>query len=522
MFGLLGILRRRSLIFVATALTVCSAVTAFSLTAEKQYSATSKLLFRDPGFDQSLFGAPVLAPSPDAAREAATNIVLVSLDDVAARASRKLGEDGPTVAEIRSKIDVMAQGQSNVVAVTATDASPALAARLANTITREYIVFRREADRSKIRQALSLARGRLGALSVVQRTSRERSTLRRQIEQLTLLASLRTGNAEVIQTAETPSSPSSPQPVRNGIVGFVLGLLAGFGLAVLRDRMDRRLRDRAEVEEIFGRPVLGVIPESRAIGSGKGTTLDVAGVEGDAFRMLRMNLRYFDVDRDVHVLLITSAAPGEGKSTVARYLAATATTATARAILIEADLRRPTLNQRFAQLGPRGLTDALCGQASLRDVIQQIPLEIPGVPPGERMLDVIVAGSTAPNPTDLLESDRMREVLAQAGELYDLVIIDSPPVALVPDTVPLAREGVSSVLVVVREAKSTRTAAVRLRARLDNLGVHPLGIVVNGAAAGSDPDGYEYYAYPEAAATNNGADGNGRRAPERAVRVARS
>jgi capsular exopolysaccharide synthesis family protein len=508
-------LRRRTMILVVVVVALPALALGYSVTAEKQYTATAKLLFRDPGFDSKLLGGgSVLSPSLDPAREAATNIGLVSLDTVAARASRSkaIRGRGLTPDEIRAKVLVAAQGQSNVVTIGATDTDPVFAAKLANTIGQKYIAFRRDADRAKISQAVGLMSRQLASLTPRQRKAVQGIELRAQLDQLRVLAALQTGNAELVQRASAPTSPSTPKPLRNTLLALFFAIALGVGLALLRDRLDHRLRDRDDAEKLLGRPVLGTIPESGALKGDGGEALHLAGQEAEAFRTLRANLRYYDIDSDIRSLLITSSAPGDGKSTVARCLAATAAAAGVRAVLVEADLRRPTLNGLYPVLRDLGLSEALTDQAPLAATIQQLPVSIAGAPTG-RSLDVITAGTPPPNPTDLLESARMRAVLDELHARYELVIVDSSPITVVPDSIPVLRQ-VSGVLVVMREAKSTNVGARKLRDQLAHLGVLPLGLVMNGTAPVEDKAAYGYYAYAPAPgpatppASSNGASSN--------------
>jgi capsular exopolysaccharide synthesis family protein len=496
------VLRRRMTIVVIAVVALPAGALGYSLTAQKQYTTTAKLLFRDPGFAQQLFGSPILAPSVDPTREAATNVSLVSLDTIAEQAAASIKTRRLTPAEISSRVSVAAQGASNVVAVSATDPDPVLAAELANTIAAQYIVFRRDADRAKIAQSVQLVSRQLGALAPQQRAGDEGRSLRQQVDRLRALAALQTGNAEIVQRAELPRTPSSPKPVRNTILALILGLAIGVGLALLLDRLDRRLRDQDDAEALFARPVLGTIPESTSLRSQGADALVLGGHEAEAFRTLRANLRYYDVDRDIRSLLITSSAPGDGKSTVARYLAATAAAANVRAILVEADLRRPALKLLYPTLSGPGLSDVLSDQATLSTAIRRLPVSISGAPTG-KTLDIITAGQPPPNPTDLLESERMRTVLSDLGRQYELVIVDSSPVTVVPDSIPLLAQ-VSGVLVVVRVSTSTHVGARRLRDQLDHLGVAALGLVMNGTSAAEESAYYGYYTYAPAAANGAG------------------
>lgn len=484
------VLRRRVLVIALCFVLTPLAAYAFSASQQKMYSSSSSLLFRDPQFDQKLFGSQSLPPSTDPAREAATNVKLVSLEAVAARTARKLGRLSGD--KISKKVSAASDGQSNVVTVTATDPSPRFAALLANTFASEYVEFRRDADRSKIRQGqvllrtqLDQTRGKAGG------SGRERTLL----QQLDVLGSLQTGNAEVVQRASPSSSPSSPKTMRNTVLGVLVGLLLGVGLALLLERLDRRLRDPSEMEGIFGRPVLGAVGESRALSRGASSLSGVAAGEREAFRMLRANLRYFNVDHTVASVLVTSAAPGDGKTTVAWNLAATAAEG-GRVLLIEADLRHPSVAEGLGLRDVAGLSTVLAGQAEIEDVVQEIPVEQGGGSNGSRLrtVHVLLSGPLPPNPSDLLQSDRMHEIVEEAERDYDLVVIDTPPTSVVSDAVPLVKQ-VGGVIVVGRLGKTTRESAEHLHNQLLNLNAPVLGVVVN-ALRSSDSDGYGYgYGY---------------------------
>src|SRR4051794_18204951 len=181
--ALVRTLRRRIVVLVACLVVVPGAAFVYSITQQKQYSATASLLFRDPQLDQKLFGSTVFAPSTDPAREAATNAKLASLEVVAARTSKAL--HGQLAAgEITGKIAVEPAGQSDVVSTTATDHDPVFAARLANLFAAQFIAFRRDADRSKISSAQNLVQQQIGRLTSSERSSAQGTALRQRAEQL--------------------------------------------------------------------------------------------------------------------------------------------------------------------------------------------------------------------------------------------------------------------------------------------------------------------------------------------------
>ncbi len=210
--------------------------------------------------------------------------------------------------------------------------------------------------------------------------------------------------------------------------------------------------------------------------------------------MLRTNLRYFNVDHDIRSVVVTSAAPGDGKTTVSWNLAAVAAASGTRTLLIEADLRRPSLSKVFEPWArPVGLSQVLAGESSLAEAAVTVPVADWGSNgSGPPTMDVLFSGALPPNPSDLMQSGRMSELLDQAQSLYELVVIDTPPTAVVPDPIPLLPQ-VSGVIVVTRLGRSVRDSAVLLRKQLDNVQARTIGIVVN--RVGRDTGTYYGYGH---------------------------
>jgi receptor protein-tyrosine kinase len=385
-------------------------------------------------------------------------------------------------------------GQSNLAIVRATARSPAAAERLANTYAGQYIAFRRNANRAIISSAELPLMRQINALPPGVGNASLGQSLQNRLGELRVLASLQTGNAELVQPAEIPRAPSSPKPARNGALGLFFGILLGIGLVLLAEALDRRLRDPAEVEQIFERPLLAALPESNAL-TDLDTDLQIVP-QAEAFRMLWANLRYFTLSRDIRSVLITSADRDEGKSTVAWGLAAAAANAGKRTLVIEADLRNPTFAARFKLHAPVGLTSVLAGDLSLADAVMcyRFP-RAHDDPRPPRSMDVLFAGARPPNPSDLLQSHLMSDLLTVATDQYELVVVDTPPAAVVSDAIPLITL-IDGVIVVSRLGMTLRDHAHRLRQQLAHLDSPTLGIVVNSA---EEPEPYPYeYDYGEA------------------------
>ncbi|MGI8801054.1 MAG: polysaccharide biosynthesis tyrosine autokinase [Solirubrobacteraceae bacterium] len=473
----LRVLRSRGpLILLCTLLATLLAL-AFSLRQQKVYSASAGLLFRDAQLDQKLFGTTTLPPSIDPSREAATNVNLLGLEAVAQRTATALGKI--TAGGVAGRISVSPEGQSNIVQVTATDHNPAFAAQIANTYAGEFINFRRDADRAKIAGAQTLVQTQLNRLDRRgQAGTVSGMALQTRAEELGILASLQTGNAELVQPATEPSTPSAPRTKRNVAIGFVLGLLLGVAAALLLERLDRRIKDVAELEEIYALPVLSDVPESQALGAEH--PADVHGFAvTESFRMLRARLRYFNIDREIRSLMVTSVGPAEGKTTVAQNLAAAAASSgSTRVLLLEADLRRPRLAGNLGLTSAPGLAEVLTHSVGVPDVVQRLTLASGDGVRSEKTLDVMVAGITPPNPAELLESEKMADLLDRLTAIYDLVIIDTPPAGLIADAIPLMSR-VGGVVIVSSVGRSTRDGAAHFRDQLVQLGAPLLGVIAN-------------------------------------------
>jgi succinoglycan biosynthesis transport protein ExoP len=480
-------LRRNWWIIVIIALISAGGAYVLSNRKPKVYSATASLLFQNSHLDEQLFGNQVIT-NTDPAREAATNQSLVGLPTVARLVAAQLHV--PT-ATVTGAVQVGSDAQSDVLSVTATASDPRLAAAIANAYVAQYINFRQSADQSQLKQAQAYIQSSLSAIPSAQQNSATAQRLQAKSQELTLLAKLQTGNAEVVQTATPSNSPVSPNPSRDAMIGLILGLLVGVALVAALERRDRRIKTAAEVEDLYGVPLIGTVPESNALrGPGAIGTLR----DQDAFRMMRAQLRYFDVDRDIRRVIITSADSGEGKSLVSLNLARAAARADEkRALLIEADLRRPALTSMIGLESVAGLAELLSHSQDLASGLRELVVtpELPEDASELSRFDVLLAGAMPPNPIELLESDRMSELLDLTETMYDLVIIDTPPIGLISDPISLVHQ-VDGLLVICRLGRSRRDQAVRLMKQLRGLSAHILGVVVNGVPSGA---GNVYHTY---------------------------
>jgi succinoglycan biosynthesis transport protein ExoP len=484
----LRIVRRRKWVVLQAVVIVPLIAFLFTTTQPKEYTASATLLFRPPptALEES---SSVIDPT----REAATNGELVALPVVAEQAAKILGH-GISGAEIFSSVEVTPSTDADTATIAATTESPDRSVSIANAYANAYISFRRRADRSQVQDAIDLAEASLEKLSPAEQAGPEGEALRKQLDQLKLSQALQTGGAELVQPATPPSSPSSPHPARNVALGILLGALLGFGLAVVLDRIDRRVRSTEEMEELYGLPVLARIPNSRRLAGRKAEGLGTQTQEGEAFRVLRTNLRYFDVDRDLQSVLVVSPEEGDGKSTVARGLAMTMAEMGDDVVLIEADLRK---GGEFRQVTGRpadGLSNVLAG-TPLDKVLLRVDVPVPNLDES-RTLTVLPSGPAPPNPSELLETARMHEILAELQRRFRLVILDSPALGAVSDALALV-PAASEIVVVGGLGKTTRDAARDLRKQFSLLDKQPIGVIVNFAE--SERAKYSHYYRPDLA-----------------------
>jgi capsular exopolysaccharide synthesis family protein len=416
----------------------------FTLQAEKQYSATAALLLR-----------PSAAVEPQ--RTVETNLQLISLPAIATATAKEI--PGMSGEEVTAAIEATQRGESDIIQVKATTDDPDKAADIANTFTEQFIAFREGASREK----------------------------------------LQTSKVEIVERATPEDTAVSPSPVRNVVFGALIGLVLGIGLALLLEQLDRRVKRQDDLPEVTGLPLITTVPKRKSFEADHLGDGSVSPAEAEIFLMLRANLRYFNVRKDIRSVLVTSAQPGEGKSLISLGLALGAAMSGERALLIEADMRDPSLGSKLGAGAAKGLSWALSDpQGKLADAVTAIEAKSIAETAGETKLDFLPAGAIPPNPTELVESKRMRELLAEAEGTYDFVVVDTPPILVVADAIPLV-SAVSGVVAVSGLGVSTRSAATDLAEQLERMEAATLGLVANFATnTGRSYEGYGYGRPPEA------------------------
>ncbi|MCL8249807.1 polysaccharide biosynthesis tyrosine autokinase [Aeromicrobium fastidiosum] len=305
--------------------------------------------------------------------------------------------------------------------------------------------------------------------------------------------------ATVVDQASLPTTPVSPNAMRNLALGLVLGLAIGVAIAVLRETLDSTIKSAGHLEKLVPAPIIGAISyDSDAIDTPLITNLDTYAPRSEAFRVLRTNLQFIDPDAHHKVFVVTSSLPGEGKTTTAANLALALAEGGEKVILVEGDLRRPKVAEYLRLESSVGLTTVLIGKLSLEDAIQTTANED---------LHVLTSGSTPPNPAELLKSSSMAALITSLRETYDIVLIDAPPLLPVTDGALLAAQA-DGALLVVRHGKTTTDQVTLAVERLEAVGAAPVGVIFNRTPAkGGDGYGYGYgYGYAPDEASKPSSD----------------
>jgi polysaccharide biosynthesis transport protein len=473
----LRVLRERWKVLVAALVLCVGAAAAISFTATKEYQATSELLFREDTLSNAILETDVFRASSDPQRESATNQRLVGSLEVAAVVKNRLRSD-LTAKELLDKVEIESAENSDIIKITATDEDPQTAARIANGFAAGYVVHRRQADRDKVAEGQRLLRERLAALP--EEATDERTALQNALQKLAALEAVQTGNAEVADRADVPTSPSSPRPVRNLVLGFLFGIALGIAGAFLRDALDRRVKTVEEFERLYGMRGLASIPRQ----SFAPRVLDAGSAAFEPYRILRNSLAFASFEKRIRIVLVTSAIQGEGKTSVAVNLARAMALSGERVVLMEADLRRPEI-ARHLDFDPAhpGLTTALLS-THRSEVVEYDAINVGGI-------TVIPSGPLPPNPSEILQSSAMGSMLKAVSSTTDMVIIDAPPLLPVADAqILLDRPEIDACLIVGRAFSTKRDQVRRARSVIEQHRLQPLGVVVTGLR---DSQLYEYY-----------------------------
>ncbi len=359
--------------------------------------------------------------------------------------------------ELSRKITASTQPETVLLSISVTDDSPDRAAQLANGVAAAFTRLVAELEKpDAVRPPLVVAR--------------------------------------VVEPAAPPTTPVSPILLLNLGFGAVLGLLLGFGLAVIREKLDNTVKSLEQLRDLLGVPGLGVITYDRDVPERPLTVYeDPHSPRAEAFRQLRTNLQFVDVDNARKMFVVTSSLPSEGKTTTLCNLAVALADGGSRVLVIEADLRRPTAADNFGVDRATGLTNVLTGRVSLDKAIKTWRANA---------LDVLPSGPLPPNPSELLASQQMATLLEDLRRRYNYILLDTPPMLLVTDATAVAPR-TDGVILLCRYGKTTRNQVLASARAIEAVATRLLGTVLTMAPTGPTPKAYKgYYSYYQRASTS--------------------
>lgn len=533
----LNVLRSRKWTLILVLILVLGAALTASFLQTPMYRGEARVLVQpqlsagsSPGY---------LAIDPDTESE------LIASEPVAAMVSEELGLEstagtllGGVEVDRASQIARTTTTSGNVVlSVAYVSEDPELAANVANSFADNYLEYRAERSLQQLEAELQPLEERVettsrqisvlsdriqeagsdSALITALETQRNilvtrLGVLQQELDELEATRAARRDAGIVIERADTPTSPSSPNHVQNALLGTFLGVALGVGLAFLRERLDDRLRGRPDLERILDAPVLATIPRfanRRAVSTDVIALSDPRSVATEAYRSLRTNLQFMTAQRGVRSVLVTSPSAEEGKTITCANLAATVAQGGKRVVLISSDLRRPTLERYFNLRNDAGLSTWLSMQSNdLAALVQD-----PGIP----NMRVLPSGPIPPNPAELLTSTRLPQLIHLLEENADMVLVDSPPTVAVADSAIISPH-VGGTVLVVDAGATARSALVHARDELEKAGAVILGSILN-ALDPSSSRSYYYYGAPyyRSRYTETTAEGNGEVPTERAT-----
>lgn len=497
----LAIARRHKLLIALVAGLTVAATAVFTIQQTPLYTSEGKVLVKDVGVNNAYY-KPVSADMP-------TERALASSETVARQVKQDINSPEPA-ADLLSGLTVTVEQDATVLDFDYTATSPRLSQQLAQAFANGYIEYRNQAATKVMQQQMQPLQDELGQLNhdipkleaSISKTDVTDTSYAGMSAQLTndmsrasyltqqlvpfKQALTTVDGGDIVQDAPLPTSPSSPDLGRSLLLAIIVGLILGIGAALVRERLDDRLRGGRDLDERIGAPILATVPRVPGWKRRSNTVLIARtapkGAIAESYRTLRTNLQFLAKDQRLQVLAVTSPTAGQGKTTTVANLAVTLAQAGLRVIAVSCDLRKPRLHHFFDLGNSTGLSDLLAGRLSLpRSSAQPFDIDL---------LRVIASGPTPSNPAELLNSQAMHDLLGELRRYADFVLLDLPPVLAVSDPMVVAPMA-DGVLIVADANLTSKGAASHTREQLELVGAKIVGCVLNNFS----PQQAAYYPY---------------------------
>lgn len=436
-----SLLRQRLALAVAIFLLVAGGVAAWSLTRTPIYAATADVYIT---IDPSGSKGTLYQDSQYALDKVRTYTNIAITPTVLTPVGERLGLDAATTAALTDVVSTTNPEGTSIIEITAQDPSASRAADIANGVAQQL------------------------------------SPTIRTLEPTQSAASVK---ASVVRSALPATSPIFPRNTLNILLGVLAGLLAGVGTAVAVGRIDTTIRNAGDMESLTGAAPLGRVGFDRTAKTKPTVALNSQSEITEDYRSVRARLAFASADKPLKRILVTSALPGEGKSTVTVNLATVLAQSGAKVCLVEGDVRRPKLSQILGLENAVGLTDVLVGKHALNQAL---------VPWGGDLMTVLPAGTNPPDPTELFASQHMRDLMDELGSRFDYVIIDTPPLLAVADASVIGTVTDGAILV-ARHGKVSRSKVQQALAALRASDTKLIGTVLNGVPRTGGERRYSYH-----------------------------
>jgi Mrp family chromosome partitioning ATPase/capsular polysaccharide biosynthesis protein len=521
----LAVLRRRKWILITLPLIAAVSAYAISETKSARYQATAKVLVNRSSVVSTITNIqdPTLG---DPTRFLTTEASIARAPALAASVVSAAGVPGLSPGAFLGASSVSPENEADILDVQVTWPTSEGAIRLTNAYAEQFTRYKTQLDTEKINAALRTLRARIATLRAQgAAASQSYGTLLQYQSELETVGTLLANNTSVLAPA-TGAQQVQPRPKHSAILGGLLGLVLGLGLALILETLDRRVRSEEEIESVLGIPLLGrVPPPPRHLRKGDGLVMlsQPGTAQAEAFRKLKTSIEFENLEHGARTIMVTSAVPREGKSTTIANVAVAFARSGRRVALVDLDLRQPSLHPFFTTETRTGITDVLVGGETLEAALH--PRFLPsgtsyttrrnggqrnaasGSPREQSLVTILPAGTMAPASGDtlagLLESDKLTSVLQDLAEQFELVLADTPPLLVAGDAMPLTSK-VDAVLIVLHIGIQ-RPVLHELARELEKSQAPILGFILTGVAEG-DTYGAAYgYMTPESGSTQQRA-----------------
>lgn len=496
----LEVAARRRWVILISVVALTGIFLGLSLQQVQRYAASSSVLLSQKDLAADLAGTPnAVVQTVDPTRFAQTQADLAKSPEVARRTLQALGLNGRPPSALLNNSTVTPDPNADLLSFSVTDRVPQRAIDLATEYAKQYTADRQEIDAAPIMRAKRGIATRLSLLGLGKPTLR--NSLLTVQQQLGILQALQASNAFVVRKADA-AQQVQPKTSRNLIAGIVLGLVFGIALAFLWEALDTRIRSSDVIEEGLGLPLLARLPEPPRQRKGKGrhhvVMLDgPRSLAAEAFGVLRTHLAFVNLEHEAKVIMVTSAVHSEGKSTTLANLAVAEARAGRDVIIVDFDLRRPSLHSFFGVPTRPGITDVALGEMSLEQALVSVDFESDASDRtsqsvGGGRLRILPGGFYAPNPGEFISGSRVGRLILELRAHANLVLVDTPPALGVGDAISLSSR--TDAIVVLARLGTVRRPMIReLRRVLDSSPTPKLGFVLTGGRMDS---GYGYtYGY---------------------------